>query len=101
MRNRYRPSAGHLMIELLYGEHDSINRDGDSVTINISSMSQNLHIRPVRLLECLEWLRSQLMITGLQIGRYEATMSIRSPKGFMPDNRPTEHTTTAPKGWLG
>ena len=70
------------MIELLYGQHPSVRRNGPKITLNISKLSQKLNLRPVRLLECLEWLRSQLMISELQIGRYEASLRLKAPRGF-------------------
>jgi len=79
-KSRYRPSAGHIMLELLYGKADYIQRT-TSTTINISKMAKGMHMRPVRLIGCLKWLEEQSLVSGLDVRRYEASMVTRPIEG--------------------
>ena len=76
--SRYRRKAGQVMLDLLYGEGDHINREGP-LTINISKMAQSMHMRPVRLLEALEWLTEVGMLAEVNVGRYEAVIGLVVP----------------------
>lgn len=75
---RWRPTAGHVMLEMLYGKADCIHRQDGQVVIHVSKFARNLYIRPTRLIQALEWLEKVGMISDLQISRYDARMRIRA-----------------------
>ena len=76
----YRPTAGRLVIEFFYGECEDIERDGGKLTIHISQLGRRLHLRPVRLIECLEYLQRFGIIKELVVGRKTASFGLREPE---------------------
>ena len=92
--SRYRRKAGQILIELLYGEGTHIDRKL-GIVINISKMAQALHIRPIRLIESLEWLYTAGLLKSLLVGRYEAQIETIEPKQIST----TTTTTTESKWW--
>lgn len=80
--SRYRPMAGHVMIELLYGIGDHLSRENGSVVGNITQMSKVMHSRPVKLLAALEWLKTQGLIRELSVSRYEFSAALKQPEGL-------------------
>jgi len=76
---RYRPSAGRLIVELFYGS-EHLERQSGTITLDISKMARKLHVRPVRLVETLEWLVKYGVITDLMFSRKAAKMALREPQ---------------------
>ncbi len=80
---RYRPNGGRLILEMLYGNEPSIVRDAGTIQIDISQLARKLHLRPIRLCEALEWLRSRDILAELTLGRKYATVVLRQPQGLV------------------
>ena len=80
--SRYRPMAGHVMIELLYGVGEHLNRANDAVVGNITQMSKVMHNRPNKLIGALEWLHIQGLLKSLSVGRYEFSAVLKQPEGL-------------------
>ena len=77
--SRYRPKAGQVLIDLLYGMGDHINRT-NGLQINISKMAASLHMRPVRLIAALEWLFTNGLVAKMHLGRYTADLELLPPR---------------------
>lgn len=89
---RWRPAAGHVMLELLYGKASYITRR-DHIEVNISQMAQGMYMRPIKLIRSFEWLAEIGLITELDIRRYTATMRTRLIEG---PPQPSEEIVTEP-----
>ena len=76
---RYRPSAGRLILELFYGS-DHITRDNGTITLQVSKMARKLHVRPVRLVETLEWMEKYGIILDLMFSRKNARLTLKEPR---------------------
>ena len=94
MADRWRPSAGRIIVELFYGERPWIERSEAGITIGISRFARFVNLRPVRLLDALTWLHGVGIIEQLNVGRYTATLTIRQPIGITPQT--THGWTSAP-----
>ena len=76
---RYRPSAGRLIVELFYGS-EHLERKSGVITLDVSKMARKLHVRPVRLVETLEWMQSYGIILDLSFSRKKARLVLKEPQ---------------------
>lgn len=97
---RFRNNSGRLMLELLYGEADWIERVDGTVKYPYTQCATAMQIRPNRQIECLNWLQETGLIVDLTIGRTHATMSLMSPVGFSRGDQGSIIGVSTPKGAL-
>lgn len=83
---RYRPSAGRLIVELFYGS-EHINRTNGVISLHISKMARKLHVRPVRLVDTLEWMERYGLVLDLTFDRHEAQLVLREPQWKVTDGK--------------
>ena len=69
MKSRNRPIANRLLVELVYGAGAHIEEDGQgTITVQLTGLSRAIHVRPIRIIEALEWLQMRGLVTNLEHG---------------------------------
>ena len=95
--NRYRPSTGRVLTELLYGKHVEYNNN--TFNLNITEFSRAVSMRPLRLIEALTHLRGLGLITQIDYtsntsGTFkEAAVKLKQPN--CSPSPTTEHSLSA------
>ena len=95
-QSRFRNNAGRLLLELLYGEADWIERGGGTVKYALTKFSTEVQMRPSRQIDCLTWLADRGLINHLSIGRTHVTMELVNPLGFVASGERLEPSEFAP-----
>lgn len=61
--NRYRPIAGRILMELLYGEGPHLSCQEGTITVELTGLARVIHVRPIRIVETLEWMESRGLLS--------------------------------------
>ena len=69
------------MIEVLYESGSYLSYSGtNTVTVKLTGLARKIHVRPIRVVEALEWMERTGWISNINHGYREVTFDIKVPE---------------------